>query len=150
VIRASPHGTRVRKELGMPETRRSNLMDVVRSFRSGLLLIILGASGCATTSDNPFTEATNLDAFLLRVESRHADEVSVYIAPGGRRELVGTVPSYGVEFLEFQYPAGRALAIELESRLGDRFRVPPVSFPGGGRVDFVIPRELRGSTFVRR
>ena len=51
---------------------------------------------------------------------------------------------------EFEYPAGRPLYIELETRLGDRFRVPGISFPGGGRVDMIISSTLRNSGFVRR
>lgn len=112
----------------------------------GTLLI----QGCATGRDNPFVDSQNVDAFLLRVESRNTFEVSVYVIPGGRRELVGTVPASGLEFFEFTYPAGRPLTIELQTRLGDRYRLPSVPFPGGGRVDLVVSNELRRSGFVRR
>ncbi|MCJ7627295.1 MAG: hypothetical protein MUO50_02795 [Longimicrobiales bacterium] len=91
-----------------------------------------------------------MDRFTLRVESRNTFDVSVYVSSAGKRQLVGTVSSNGLEFFEFEYPAGRPLNVELESRLGDRYRLPPLVFTGGGRLDLLISNELRRSGFVNR
>jgi len=125
-----------------------------KSLRQSLWGVIILAGfgllqGCATGA-SPFNENVPMTGFLLRVESRHNAEVSVYANPGGGRELLGTVPANGLEFLEFQYPAGQPLAIELETRLGDRYRMQPAHFPGGGRVDLLISGTLNRSGFVRR
>jgi len=124
---------------------------MVRIVRTSLLVLILVLEGCASAgSDNPFDEAANMEAYLLRVESRNTYEVSVFINPGGRRQLVGTVPGNGLEFFEFVYPAGRPLNVELETRLGDRYRLPATPFMGGGRVDLMVQNTLRNSQFLRR
>ena len=107
-------------------------------------------AGCASGGENPFVRAARQDTFLLRVESRYRHEVSVFVNPSGKRILVGTVPANGLEFLQFDYPAGRPLNVELEGRMGDRYRLPSTPFVGGGRVDLVIGTELRRSGFVRR
>lgn len=125
--------------------------DLARGLRSGLFLLFLAVAGCASGgADDPFSDTVNTDGFLLRVESSNTYEVEVYINPGGKRSQIGTVGASGLEFFEFEYPAGRPLYIELETRLGDRYRVPGISFPGGGRVDLVIRNTLRNSGFVRR
>ena len=116
------------------------------AFLAGTLLL----QACATGGSNPFVESTNQDVFLLRVESRNNFEVNVYMNPSGKRELIGTVPANGLEFFEFGYPAGRPLSIELQTRLGDRYRIPSTPFPGGGRVDLVVLSDIRRSGFVRR
>ena len=121
-----------------------------RLLRPVLFLIFLVLEGCATAgSDNPFVEGSNMDVFLLRVESRNTYEVSVYVNPGGKRQLVGTVPANGLEFFEFEYPAGRPLNVELETRVGDRYRIPSPPFTGGGRLDLFINSDLRRSGFRR-
>jgi hypothetical protein len=125
--------------------------NLARGVVPGLFLLLLGLTGCASGgSSDPFSQSINTDGFLLRVESRNTYEVEVYINPGGKRQLIGTVPANGLEFLEFEYPAGQPLYIELETRLGDRYRIPGISFPGGGRVDMMIMNTLRNSGFVRR
>jgi hypothetical protein len=124
---------------------------LLRFLGSGAIGLIVVLGGCATAgSSNPFVDATNMDSFLLRVESRNSLDVSVYVSPAGRRELVGTVQANGLEFFEFQYPAGRPLNVELETRMGDRFRLPTLPFTGSGRLDLVIASELRRSGFVNR
>jgi len=116
-----------------------------------LLLFVPMMEGCVSAaSDNPFAEATNTDRFILRVESRNTYEVSVFVNPAGRRNLLGTVPGNGLEFFEFDYPAGRPLNVELETRIGDRYRLPAAPIFGGGRVDLVVMNTLRNSRFVRR
>jgi len=135
----------------MPGTIGLRGRDLARGLRPGLFLLLLAAAACASGgASDPFADSVNTDGFLLRVESTNTYEVEVYINPGGKRTLIGTIGASGLEFFEFEYPAGRPLYIELETRLGDRFRVPGVSFPGGGRVDMIISNTLRNSGFVRR
>ena len=125
--------------------------DLVRGLRPGLFLLLLVLAGCASGgASDPFADSVNSDGFLLRVESTNTYEVEVYVNPGGKRRLIGTVGANGLEFFEFEYPSGRPLYVELETRLGDRFRVPGIAFPGGGRVDMVVSNTLRNSGYVRR
>jgi catechol 2,3-dioxygenase-like lactoylglutathione lyase family enzyme len=115
---------------------------------AGILLLLVGcASGSA---GNPFSDYGNTDTFVLRVESRYIHQVSIYANPSGKRHLVGEVPANGLEFFDFEYPAGLPLNLELEGRMGDRYRMPATPFLGGGRVDLIIASELRRSEFVRR
>jgi hypothetical protein len=115
------------------------------------LLFFLVLEGCASgQGSDPFSEAINRERFILRVESRNRYDVSVYVNPSGRRELLGTVSANGLEFFEFDYPSGRALFVELQTRLGDRYRVPSMPVLGGGRVDLMVYDDLRRSGFVRR
>ena len=130
--------------------RKEVLRQLQRSLRPGSLALLLVAGGCATGGGNPFVEASNTEGYLLRVESQNTFEVSVYMNPSGRRELIGTVPANGLEFFEFEYPAGRPLNLELETRLGDRYRLPALPTPGGGRIDLVVGSELRRSGYVIR
>jgi hypothetical protein len=90
-----------------------------------------------------------MEVFLLRVESRNMYDVSVYVIPAGRRQLVGTVRANGVEFFEFEYPLGVPLSVELETKIGDRYRIPTAPIFGGGRVDLFISNTLRRSGFRR-
>jgi hypothetical protein len=130
--------------------RNARFPLALRSPSAGLFSVLL-LTGCALGgSSNPFVETSNTEAYLLRVESRNSFEVSVYIIPAGRRQLVGTVPGNGLEYFEFEYPAGRPLSVELEGRMGDRYRIPSILFPGGGRVDLLVYDDLRRSGFVRR
>ena len=121
-------------------------------FRPSFIGLFLLVQGCAAGgTDNPFTgTAADGDAYLLRVESRNTFEVEVYINITGERELIGTVSPRGLEFFEFLYPRGRPLSVELQTRLGDRYRVQGVPFPGGGRVDLIVGSNVRQSGFVRR
>ena len=122
-----------------------------RVLSTALLFFLLALEGCVSAgSGNPFTENTNMDGYLLRVESRNTYEVSVFINPGGQRKLLGTVAANGLEFFEFEYPAGRSLNVELETRLGDRYRLPSAPFIGGGRVDLMVMNTLRNSGYLRR
>lgn len=131
---------------------RSNVGHAMhRVFRTSFLVCLLSLGGCASFGQsNPFTEASNKDGYLLRVESRNTYDVKVYVVPAGRRELLGTVPANGLEFFQFEYPRGRPLNIELETRIGDRYRLPAAPFMGGGRVDLMAAGTLRNSYFVNR
>jgi len=89
--------------------------------------------------------------YNLRVENRNLYEVSVYVVPRAqRRVLVGEVSPGRYEFLEFQYPVGLPLVVELENEIGDRYRIPRVPFIGGGRVELIVTDNLRRSGYVRR
>ena len=134
---------------GLDTDRGWNLRRLILPSVIGLVLLVQGCA--AGGASNPFVQgAADGDAFLLRVESQNSFEVEVYITPGGERQLIGTVPASGLEFFEFLYPRGRPLSIELQTRLGDRYRIQGVSFPGGGRVDLVVGSNIRQSGFVRR
>ena len=135
----------------MSGSTQSATTSVIRVFRGALFLFFLVLGGCAVGgSGNPFTESTNTDRFVLRVESRNTYEVSVYVNPGGRRQLVGTVPARGLEYFEFDYPAGRTLNVELETQVGDRYRLPAAPIFGGGRLDLMVMGTLRNSGFTNR
>jgi hypothetical protein len=122
--------------------------NLPRLLRIAALLFFLVLEGCATgRSSSPFDEATNLELYRLRVESRNTYEVSVYVNSSGRRQLLGTVSGNGLEYFEFEYPAARVLYIELESQLGDRYRVPPPPVTMVGRLELFIQSELRRSAF---
>jgi len=121
-----------------------------RLLRPALLLFFLVLEGCATAgSDNPFLESRSMGVFSLRVESRNMYDVSVYVIPAGRRQLVGTIRANGMEFFEFEYPLGMPLSVELETEIGDRYRIPTAPFFGGGRVDLFVSNDLRRSGFRR-
>ena len=135
----------------MSGTRTVLTRELARLLGSFVLVSSVLLQGCASAgSDNPFTESQRVDGYLLRVESQNSYEVMVYVNPFGRRELIGTIPGSGLEFLEFEYPSGVPLNVELETRLGDRYRMQPFRVPGGGRLDLVIMGDLRRSAFVRR
>lgn len=134
--------------LGLRRVAARNLLRFLRPAALGILIVL---EGCASGGGgNPFVEATNTDVFILRVESRNSFDVSVYVNPAGRRQLIGTVRGNGLEFFEFEYPMGRPLNVELETRLGDRYRLPAVILTGGGRLDLLVNSELRNSGFVNR
>jgi len=135
----------------MSGSRKASAGYLSRFLRPAALGFFLVLEGCASGgSGNPFVESANMDVILLRVESRNTFEVSVYVSPAGKRQLVGTISPSGLEFLEFEYPSGRPLNIELETRVGDRYRLPPLLFTGGGRLDLLVSGELRSSVFVNR
>ena len=133
--------------LGSAEIARLNPRSLSRPVFFFFFLILCG---CATTSSgNPFSATADMDAFLMRVESQNSNEVSVYINPSGKRELLGTVPPRGLEFFEFSYPARSPLRVEVETSMGDRFRIPSPTLAGGGRLDLVVSNNLRRSAFRR-
>lgn len=133
------------------ESSRTNTDGRVRLVRPLLFLLVVVAGGCAVgTASDPFDEAANMDTYLLRVESRNLHDVTIYANPGGRRRLVGVVRSNGMEFFEFEYPAMRPVNLELETRVGENYRLPGLPAPGGSRLDLIIEREIRRSGFVRR
>jgi hypothetical protein len=108
-------------------------------------------SGCASgAAPNPFVDEWSTDVLSLRVVSRHSYNVSVFLSIGGRRRLLGEVRSNQWEYFEFGYPPGRALMLELESEIGETYRVPGTLIPGGRRVELLIPRNLRDSDYIRR
>lgn len=122
-------------------------------FRPALLgfVLVLALEGCASGgSGNPFDDAANLDLYNLRVQSRNLYDVSVYAVIKRRRHLIGVVSSNRLEFFEFEYPSGLPLMLELESEIGDRYRIPSFPFNGGGRVDLNVDNNLRRSGYVRR
>ncbi|MGD2121704.1 MAG: hypothetical protein PVJ76_08165 [Gemmatimonadota bacterium] len=116
-----------------------------------LVLLALSFSGCASGGySNPFEEGTARDYYQIRVESRSSYDVSIYVEVGNRRELLATIRPRSIQLLEFQHPVGRPLRLELESMLGERYRVPPGTAQGGGRVDLIILENIRRSAFIRR
>jgi hypothetical protein len=120
-------------------------------LRWSFLLLALSLSGCASGGySNPFNESSARDYYQIRVESRSTYDVSIYVEVGNQRELLATIRPRSIEFLEFQHPVGRPLRIELESMMGERYRVPPGSAQGGGRIDLIIQENIRRSAFVRR
>jgi hypothetical protein len=116
-----------------------------------MLMLVGFLSGCAgATANNPFASGANTDVFSFMVYSQHDYHVDIYVNPSGRRQRLGTVRSNQQEFFQFRYPASRPLMVELESELGESYRIPSTVFTGGGRVDLRIARNLRDSRFIRR
>lgn len=121
------------------------------STLGAIVLLVPSAIGCASGSaGNPFDQTSAGDIYQLRVESRSSYDVSIYVDAGERRQLLATIRPRSIEFIEFQYPVGRPLRLELESMVGERYRVPPGPALGGGRVDLIILENIRRSGFVRR
>jgi len=124
----------------------------LRFFRPAILgvVLLLPLVGCVSGgSGNPFDDSANLDWYNLRVQSRNLYDVSVYAVLKGRRHLIGVASPNRLEYFEFEYPSGLPLMVELESEIGDRYRIPSVPFIGGGRVNLLVSNELRRSGFVR-
>jgi len=131
------------------EDRSAAIRNLATGLRLAVAVLLL--AGCAAGGrGNPFVEATNTEHYSLRVESGNSFDVDIYVNPSGRRQLIGTIPGHGLEYFEFEYPAGRPLNVELEGRMGDRYRIPPILFPGGGRVELLVYEDLRRSGFIRR
>ncbi|MBT8397182.1 MAG: hypothetical protein HKO65_18865 [Gemmatimonadetes bacterium] len=126
--------------------------DKIKALSLALLGSFLIFSGCSTggSSENPFNQSTARDQWVLRVESRNSYETQLFIDLDGRRELLATLQPRTIQFVEFQYPLGRPLRLEVESFIGDRYRIPPGASIGGGRVDLIIFENIRRTTFVRR
>jgi len=129
-----------------PEGRRSPLLG----WLGALILVGFLASCASAATDNPFTGGSNADVFSLMVYSQHDYYVDIYVNATGRRQLLGTVRSNQQEFFQFRYPASRPLMLELESELGEHYRIPTAVFNGGGRIDLGIARDLRNSRYIRR
>jgi hypothetical protein len=113
---------------------------------SGLVLT-LGPGGCATPSaSSPFDRQTNPgQALTLRVENRNLRDVTVFVRDGSRRQEIGTVNSRGVEFFTIPWFPGRPLDLEIESAMGERYRLSPYIYGGSGRLELIITPELRDS-----
>ncbi len=131
--------------------RSSTHPNACWSLLASVLLLGSGLVGCATgPSGNPFVESAARNVYQLRIESLNSYDVSIYLETGEGRSLLTTIRARSIEFLEFQYPLGRPLRLELESFMGERYRVPPGSAQGGGRIDLIIYEDIRRSRFIRR
>ncbi len=113
----------------------------------GLLLLVVGcASGRAL---NPFDSSERLDTVILRVENRNIQNVTIYGLRGRNRAELGTVPGGSLQFLNFGWPLGAPLALEIELEVGERYRLPPYPYSGGGQVWLMVSSELRRSRITR-
>jgi hypothetical protein len=113
---------------------------------SGLVLT-LGPGGCATPSaGSPFERQTNPgQALTLRVENRNLRDATIFVRDGSRRQEIGTVNSRAVEFFAIPWNPGRPLDLEIESAVGERYRLSPYIYGGSGRLELIIAPELRDS-----
>lgn len=117
-------------------------------FLAGLFLV-LAVGGCAggrAIEDNPFDRTVGQVQFTLRVENQNIHDATIFLRTGGRRQELGVVRSRGVEFFDFPWPQGTPLDVEIELAVGERHRLPPYPFSGGGRLELTVSSNLRQSS----
>jgi len=120
----------------------------------GLLLcsLTLTQAGCARGRlvDNPFESPTSSQSRVaVRVENRNLHDATLYLRVGGRRVEVGSVRSREVQFFDVPLSSQQPLDLEIELSVGERYRLPPFPYSGGGRLEMVIAPELRQSSIRR-
>jgi len=100
--------------------------------------------------ESPFESPTSSQSRVtVRVENRNLHDATLYLRVGGRRVEVGSVGSRGVQFFDVPWSPERPLDLEIELSVGERYRLPPFPFSGGGRLEMVIASELRQSSIRR-
>jgi len=113
---------------------------------AGLLLLApLQGCGGGRAADNPFQRAERDERVLLRVENRNQSDARIFIRPRGRRTLLAEVRSRDLTFLEFPWPRGTPLDLEVELLIGGRYRPPPRPLSPGIRVELIIAPDVRNS-----
>jgi hypothetical protein len=110
-----------------------------------ILLLPLQGCGGGRASDNPFQRAETDERVVLRVENRNLSDARIFIRPRGRRTALAEVRSRDLVFLEFGWPRGMPLDLEVELLMGGRYRPPPLPFTPGLRVELIIAPEIRRS-----
>jgi hypothetical protein len=117
-------------------------------FALGALLLL---EGCATgRGDNPFQGPLGTETVILQVINQNRYDAEIYLRPaGGRRDLLATIDSGGIQVYDFEWPSGVPLALELELAVGGRHRLPPFSFSGVDRLVLTIATDLTRSTLRR-
>lgn len=110
-----------------------------------LLLVPLQGCGGGRAADNPFQRTEAEERVVLRVENRNLSDARIFIRPRGRRTLLANVQSRDLRFLEFGWPRGAPLDLEVEIMAGERFRPPPLPLSPGVRVELIIAPEVRRS-----
>lgn len=111
---------------------------------------LLFLEACASgRGDNPFQGPMNTDTVILQVVNQNRYDAEIYLRPRGRRELLATINSGGLQVYDFQWPSGVPLTLELELTVGGRHRLPPFSFSGADRLVLTIARDLNRSTLRR-
>lgn len=111
------------------------------------LVLTLACGGCASgRAESPFEgQAHPGQVVTLRVENRNLHETTIFLRDGSRRQEIGSVDSRGVEFFNLPWDPGRPLSLELESIVGERYRLTPYVYGGLGRLELIIAPELRDS-----
>lgn len=110
-----------------------------------LVLSLVGCSG-GRGADNPFQRAGTEERVVLRVENQNTSDARIYVRPRGRRTLLATIQPRELRYLEFAYPRGSPLDLEVELIIGERYRFPPLPMTPGIRVELTISSQLRRST----
>jgi hypothetical protein len=116
-------------------------------FAIGVLLFLEACAG--GTGKNPFQGPMETDTVILQVVNRNRYDAEIYLRPRGRRELLATIHSGGLQVYDFQWPSGLPLSLELELTVGGRHRLPPFSFSGVDRLVLTIAPDLNRSTLRR-
>ena len=116
----------------------------------GLALALLLVSACATgTSPSPFDARGTQDAISLRVENRNIHDATLLLLRGKERRELGKVRGGALQYFEFAWPAGLPLDMEIQLQVGERYRLPPFPYVGGGQIGLTVASELRRSAFAR-
>ena len=111
---------------------------------------LLFLEACASgTGENPFQGPIETDTVILQVVNQNRYDAEIYLRPRGRRELLATIHSGGLQVYDFQWPSGLPLSLELELTVGGRHRLPPFSFSGVDRLVLTIAPDLNRSTLRR-
>jgi hypothetical protein len=113
----------------------------------GAALLLLSMQGCGgvQTADNPFQRAEAEERVVLRVENRNDSDARIFIRPRGRRTPLAEVRSRDLVFLEFAWPRGMPLDLEVDLLAGGRFRPSPLPMNPGIRVELIIAADVRRS-----
>jgi hypothetical protein len=113
----------------------------------GAMAILLPMQGCGggRAAENPFQRGETDERVVMRVENRNILDARIFIRPRGRRTLLTTIQARELRFLEFGWPRGLPLDLEVELGAGGRFRPPPLPMTPGMRVELIIASEVRQS-----
>lgn len=120
-------------------------LSIGLTFGATLLLLSMQGCGGVQTADNPFQRAESEERVVLRVENRNYSDARIFIRPRGRRTALAEVRSRDLVFLEFAWPRGMPLDLEVELLVGGRFRPSPLPMNPGIRVELIIAPDVRRS-----
>ncbi len=98
---------------------------------------------------SPFDSGQESDGIVLRVENQNLHDATLYLLREGQRQELGTIRGGGLQFIDFGWPVGLPLTIEIQLEVGERYRPPPFPLSGGGQLRLTVAAQLRRSAFYR-